>query len=129
MEVINTKRIWEIFQIIDRIDEDGVLDFNNALFEYEGFLDWFSFKMLKDTIMVFNDDRVPYEDYTWNEFNYIPFSVMNMSDEGVEKWVIEEIKKKEEEYVEWEQKRKETLLEEIERNREVLERDFGMKFE
>ena len=129
MEIINTKRIWEIFQIVDRIDEDGTLDFNNTFLEYEGFLDWFSFKMLKDTIMVFNDDRVPYEDYTWNEFNYIPFSVINMSDEGVEKWVIEEIKKKEEEYVEWEQKRKETLLEEIERNREVLERDFGMKFE
>ena len=129
MEIINLKRIWEIFQIIGRIDEWSRLDFNNAFLEYEGFLDWYSFKMLKDTIMVFNDDRVPYEDYTWNEFNYIPFSVMNMSDEGVEKWVIEEIKKKEEEYVEWEQKRKETLLEEIERNREVLERDFGMKFE
>ena len=129
MEIINLKRIWEIFQIIDRIDEWSRLDFNNAFLEYEGFLDWYSFKMLKDTIMVFNDDRVPYEDYTWNEFNYIPFSVMKMTDEGVEKWVIEEIKKKEEEYVEWEQKRKETLLEEIERNREVLERDFGMKFE
>lgn len=61
MEIINTKRIWEIFQIIDRIDEDGLLDFNNALFEYEGFLDWFSFKVLNNSIMVFNDDRVPYQ--------------------------------------------------------------------
>ena len=129
MEVINTKRIWEIFQIIDRIDEDEVLDFNNASLEYEEFLDWYSFKMLKDSIMVYNDDQVPYEDDTWNDFNYIPFSVMKMSDEEVEKWVLEEIKKKEKEDVEWEQKRKETLLEEIERNREVLERDFGMKFE
>ena len=34
MENINTKRIWEIFQIIDRIDEDEVLDFNNASLEY-----------------------------------------------------------------------------------------------
>ena len=129
MEIINTKRIWEIFQIIDRIDEDEVLDFNNASLEYEEFLDWYSFKMLKDSIMVYNDDQVPYEDDTWNDFNYIPFSVMKMSDEEVEKWVLEEIKKKEKEDVEWEQKRKETLLEEIERNREVLERDFGMKFE
>ena len=129
MENVNTKRIWEIFQIIDRIDEDEVLDFNNASLEYEEFLDWYSFKMLKDSIMVYNDDQVPYEDDTWNDFNYIPFSVMKMSDEEVEKWVLEEIKKKEKEDVEWEQKRKETLLEEIERNREVLERDFGMKFE
>ena len=128
MEIINTKRIWEIFQIIDRIDEDGTLDFNNTFLEYEGFLDWFSFKMLKDTIMVYNNGQIPYEDYTWNDFNYIPFSVISMSDEEVEKWMLEEIKKKEEEAVEWEQKRKETLLEEIERNREVLERDFGMKF-
>lgn len=114
MEIINTKRIWEIFQIIDRIDEDEVLDFNNASLEYESFLEWYSFKIIRDSIMVFNDDRVPYEDYTWNDFNYIPFSVMKMTDREVEKW---------------EQKRKETLLEEIERNREVLERDFGMKFE
>ena len=129
MKMINTKRIWEIFQIVDRIDEDGTLGFNNASLEYESFLEWYSFKIIRDSIMVFNDDRVPYEDYTWNEFNYIPFSVMNMSDEGVEKWVIEEIKKKEEEYVEWEQKRKEALLHEIERNKEILERDFGIEFE
>ena len=126
MESINTKRIWEIFQIIDRIDEDEVLDFNNASLEYEGFLDWFSFKVLADSVMVFNDDPIPYEDYTWNDLNYIPFSVMNMTDEEVEEWVIEEIEK---EYVEWEQSRKETLLQEIERNKEILKRDFGIEFE
>ena len=129
MEIINTKRIWEIFQIVGRIDEDGTLDFNNTFLEYEGFLDWYSFKMLKDSIMVFNDDRVPYEDDTWNDFNYIPFSVISMSDEEVEKWVLGEIKKKEEEYVGREQRRKEALLHEIERNKEILERDFGIEFE
>ena len=61
MENINTKRIWEIFQIIDRTDEDGVLDFNNTFLEYEGFLEWFSFKVLSNSVMVFNDDRVPYQ--------------------------------------------------------------------
>ena len=129
MEIINTKRIWEIFQIVNRIDEDGTLDFNNAFLEYEGFLDWYSFKMLKDSIMVYNNDQTPYEDYTWDDFNYIPFSVMKMSDEEVEKWVSKEIKKKEKEDVEWEQKRKETLLEEIERNKKILKRDFGIEFE
>ena len=129
MEIINTKRIWEIFQIVDRIDEDGTLDFNNTFLEYEGFLDWFSFKMLKDTIMVYNNGQIPYEDDTWNDFNYIPFSVMKMTDREVEKWVSKEIKKKEKEDVEWEQKRKETLLEEIERNKKILKRDFGIEFE
>ena len=129
MEIINTKRIWEIFQIVDRIDENGTLDFNNTSLEYEGFLDWFSFKMLKDTIMVYNNGQIPYEDGTWNDFNYIPFSVMKMTDREVEKWVLEEIKKKEKEDVEWEQKRKETLLEEIERNKKILKRDFGIEFE
>ena len=129
MENINTKRIWEIFQIIDRIDEDEVLDFNNASLEYESFLEWYSFKIIRDSIMVFNDDRVPYENYTWNDFNYIPFYVISMSDEEVEKWVLEEIKKKEEEYVGLEQRRKEALLHEIERNKEILERDFGIEFE
>ena len=129
METIDIKRVWEIFQIIDKIDEDGILDFNNAFLEYEGFLDWYSFKILEDTIMVYNDDQIPYEDDTWNDFNYIPFSVMKMLDEDVEKWVLEEIKKKEKEAVEREQQRKEALLHEIKRNREVLEKDFGIKFE
>ena len=129
MEIINLKRIWEIFQIIDRIDEDEVLDFNNASLEYESFLEWYSFKIIRDSIMVYNNGRVPYEDDTWNDFNYIPFSVMKMTDEEVEKWVLEEIKKKEEEDVEWEQKRKETLLQEITRNREILKKDFGIEFE
>ena len=129
MEIINTKRIWEIFQIVDRIDEDGTLGFVNSFLEYEGFSDWYSFKMLKDSIMVYNNDQIPYEDYTWNDFNYIPFSVMKMTDREVEKWVSKEIKKKEKEDVEWEQKRKETLLEEIERNKKILERDFGIEFE
>ena len=129
METIDIKRVWEIFQIIDKIDEDGILDFNNAFLEYEGFLDWYSFKILEDTIMVYNDDQIPYEDDTWNDFNYIPFSVMKMLDEDVEKWVIEEIKKKEEEYVEREQSRKETLLQEIERIKKNLKRDFGIEFE
>ena len=35
MEIINLKRIWEIFQIVDRIDEDGTLDFNNTFLEYD----------------------------------------------------------------------------------------------
>lgn len=129
MEIINTKRIWEIFQIVDRIDECGRLGFVDYFSEYEEFLDWYSFKILRDTIMVYNDDRVPYEDYTWDDFNYIPFSVMKMSDEEVEKWVLEEIKKKEEEAVEWEQSRKESLLQEIERIKKILKRDFGIEFE
>ena len=135
MEIINTKRIWEIFQIIDKIEEeneDVVLKYNTFNnYTYEDFLEWWSFKILKDTIMVYNDDQIPYEDDTWNDFNYIPFSVMKMLDEDVEKWVLEEIKKKEKEKeaVEREQQRKEALLHEIKRNREVLEKDFGIKFE
>ena len=135
MEIINTKRIWEIFQIIDKIEEeneDVVLKYNTFNnYTYEDFLAWWSFKILKDTIMVYNDDQIPYEDDTWNDFNYIPFSVMKMLDEDVEKWVLEEIKKKEKEKeaVEREQQRKEALLHEIKRNREVLEKDFGIKFE
>ena len=133
MEIINTKRIWEIFQIIDKIEEeneDVVLKYNTFNnYTYEDFLEWWSFKILKDTIMVYNDDQIPYEDDTWNDFNYIPFSVMKMLDEDVEKWVLEEIKKKEKEAVEREQQRKEALLHEIERNKEILERDFGIEFE
>ena len=49
MEVINTKRIWEIFNIFEKIEEENediVLKYN--IFNthtYEDFLTWWSFKI------------------------------------------------------------------------------------
>ena len=132
MEIINTKRIWEIFQIIDKIEEeneDVVLKYNTFNnYTYEDFLEWWSFKidLERKEITVYNNDFVPYENDTWNIFNTFPIKILEMTDLEIKEWCLEENKR---EYEEVEEHRKRELLREIESCKSVLERDFGMKFE
>ena len=132
MEVINTKRIWEIFNIFEKIEEENediVLKYN--IFNthtYEDFLAWWSFKidLERKEITVYNNDYIPYENDTWNIFNTFPIKILEMTDLEIKEWFLEENKRECEEY---EEHRKSELLREIERNREVLKRDFGIEFE
>ena len=132
MEIINTKRIWEIFQIIDKIEEeneDVVLKYNTFNnYTYEDFLAWWSFKidLERKEITVYNNDYIPYENDTWNIFNTFPIKILEMTDLEIKEWFLEENKRECEEY---EEHRKSELLREIERNKEILKRDFGIEFE
>lgn len=132
MEIINTKRIWEIYSIFEEVEEengDVVLKYNTFNnHTYEDFLAWWSFKidLERKEITVYNNDYIPYENDTWNIFNTFPIKILEMTDLEIKEWFLEENKRECEEY---EEHRKSELLREIERNREVLERDFGMKFE
>lgn len=132
MEIINTKRIWEILNIFEKIEEeneDVVLKYNNFNnYTYEDFLAWWSFKidLERKEITVYNNDYIPYENDTWNIFNTFPIKILEMTDLGIKEWFLEENKRECEEY---EEHRKSKLLREIERNKEILKRDFGIEFE
>ena len=135
MEIINTKRIWEIFNIFEKIEEeneDVVLKYNNFNnYTYEDFLEWWSFKidLKKEEITVYNNNFVPYEKDTWNMFNTFPIKIFEMTDLEIKEWCLEENKREYEEYEEYEEERKKSLLRKIESCKSILERDFGMKFE
>ena len=132
METTNLKRIWEILSIFDEVEEengDVVLKYN--IFNshtYEDFLEWWSFKidLERGEITVYNNDFVPYERGTWNMFNTFPIKILEMTDLEIKEWFLEENKRECEEY---EEHRKSELLREIERNKEILKRDFGIEFE
>ena len=132
METINIKRIWEIFNIFEKIEEENediVLKYN--IFNthtYEDFLAWWSFKidLERKEITVYNNDYIPYENDTWNIFNTFPIKILEMTDLEIKEWFLEENKRECEEY---EVHRKSELLREIERNKEILKRDFGIEFE
>ena len=132
MEIINTKRIWEIFNIFEKIEEeneDVVLKYNNFNnYTYEDFLEWWSFKidLKRKEITVYNNDYIPYENDTWNIFNTFPIKILEMTDLEIKERLLEENKRECEEY---EEHRKSELLREIERNKEILKRDFGIEFE
>ncbi len=132
MEIIDIKRVWEIFSIFEKIEEENediVLKY--TIFNthtYEDFLAWWSFKidLERKEITVYNNDFVPYEKDTWNIFNTFPIKILEMTDLEIKEWFLEENKRECEEY---EEHRKSELLREIERNKEILKRDFGIEFE
>ena len=58
---------------------------------FESFLEYYSFKIEKDNIMVFNDDKIPHEDYTNDDFSYVPFVLISLPVEKLNNWIEIEI--------------------------------------
>ena len=60
--------------------------------EFDSFLNYYSFKVDGGHIVVFNDDKIAWEDYTNNDFSSFPLSLLSFSAEKeLEKWVENEI--------------------------------------
>lgn len=93
MKEINIFRLWQITNIIQeelhKIDEekDVFVEFN-TINDYDSFLKTYSFKIETEfkKICYYNNDYIPYEDYTYNEYNYLPFEVLEMNDDKVKKY-------------------------------------------
>ena len=60
---------------------------------FDSFLDYYSFKVEGDDIIVFNDDGIPYEDYNRNDFSFFPLSLLSFGEKELEDWMDEEIAK------------------------------------
>lgn len=125
MEQLNLHRIW---QIITKVSEEQDKMHEQDLYVYllghrasyvqsqfENFLDYYSFKIEDDYISVFNDDAIPYEDYTNDDFLYVPKELLTMDDEEILFWAQKEIKRQLEQQEKDKQSRKESILLEIER--------------
>ena len=93
--LVNLKRIWEITQIIYNIQEelgekDIYLSYNTCdSFEY--FMEFYSFKLDLENkqLCYYNNDPIPYEDYNYNEFNYLPLDILDYTDLQIIEWVYE----------------------------------------
>ena len=130
MKELNLYRIWEIMNRLS--DEQCALDETNCYVYFLGvnsnyfrrtfdsFLDYYSFKFEKDNIVVYNDDGIPYEDYTNDDYSYVPICLLSFSAEKIENWIEEETEnqlKQQEKDREEEQKR---IKAEIERLKKRL---------
>jgi hypothetical protein len=58
---------------------------------FESFLNYYSFSIDGDKIVVFNNDGIPYESYTNNDFSTIPSFLLKLSEKGFKKWFDGEI--------------------------------------
>ena len=120
--LIDLKRLWEITLIIcNEIDEVCDEDFHinyTTQYSFESFLNYFSIKIdiIREEITYYNDDKVPYEDFTYRDFNTLPLSILEFTDKEVIEWLY----KKNREYIIKEKQNKKIELDRLKRNVEIL---------
>ena len=102
MKTLDLYRIWQILNIIHNqeniLSEKGIylniLGHNSKYYEmeFEYFLYEYAFRVDADQIIIFNNDQIPFEDYTNNDFSFIPKELLSFNDTEVMAWVEEETK-------------------------------------
>ena len=120
--LIDLKRLWEITLVIcdeiDKVcDEDFYINYNTQ-YSFESFLNYFSIKIdiIREEITYYNDDKVPYEDFTYHDFNTLPLSILEFTDEEVKEWLYEKNKER----VLKEKENRKIEIDRLRRNIEIL---------
>ena len=120
--LIDLKRLWEITLIIcNEIDQAPEEDFYinyTTQYSFESFLNYFSIKIdiIREEITYYNDDKVPYEDFTYQDFNTLPLSILEFKDEEVKEWLYEKNKER----VLKEKENRKIEIDRLKRNIEIL---------
>ena len=65
---------------------------NYSEMEFESFMKYYNFGFEDDNIVVFNDDAVSYENYTNQDFSYVPTILLSFDETMLEKYIENEIK-------------------------------------
>ena len=65
---------------------------NYSEMEFESFMKYYNFGFEDDNIVVFNDDAVSYENYTNQDFSYVPTTLLSFDETMLEKYIENEIK-------------------------------------
>lgn len=120
--LIDLKRLWEITLIIcneidEALEEDFYINYTTQ-YSFESFLNYFSIKIdiIREEITYYNDDKVPYEDFTYQDFNTLPLSILEFKDEEVKEWLYEKNKER----VLKEKENRKIELDRLKRNIEIL---------
>lgn len=97
MKILDLHRIWEILNFISEqeniLNDKDIYPYflgNMSCYYIQGFdyfVEHYSFSIDKDEICIFNDDPIPYEDYTINDFSYIPKELLSFNDNELMAWI------------------------------------------
>lgn len=103
MKELNLYRIWQIITKVseaqDKMHEQDLYVYllNSRSYyvpsDFENFLNYFSFKVEKEYVEVFNYDPVPYENDYNDDIFYMPKKLLTMTDQELDVWVEEKIQK------------------------------------
>lgn len=101
MKNLNLYKLWEICNKLsekqNELSERSIYIHllgcrsNYYIPTFENFLSYYSFKIEDDNIVIYNNDGVPYETYSNDDFSYIPISLLSFSAEKLEKWIETEV--------------------------------------
>ena len=58
---------------------------------FDEFLKYYSFRFEDDSIAIFNEDRIPWEDYSNDDISYIPSVLLSFSPEKLKGWIQNEV--------------------------------------
>ena len=121
-------KLWQVMEKIYSIEEDtnfSLLGINSmyCTMSYKAFLDKYSFEIEvdMDRIKVFNHTHIDYEDYTYEDDNFVPLHLLSVDTSEIEKWAEEKIKELEQYEENLKEKEKEYIAKEIERLTKRLE--------
>lgn len=125
MKELYLEKVWQIMNLLsgreaELSEQDCYISLlgNSSEYcpqEFESFLDYYSFKVDGEHIIVFNDDGIPYEDYSRNDFSYLPIELLPFGEKDLEKWIENEIESQLKQQEEQKIAEKENLKLEIER--------------
>ena len=137
MKKLDLEKVWQIMNRLSyeesKIGEEqdkwvSLLGHGSCYYElnFDDFLDYYSFKVKDDNIIVFNDDGVPYEDYSNDDFSYVPLCLLSFSAEEIEKWIQEKVEKHIKQEEEVKKQKEEGIKKQIElfqKQLEILQND------
>ena len=128
---LDLKRIWEVMNTLSNRQEElgqeyyyvDLLGNSSEYFsrDFESFLEYYSFKIEDNNVVVFNIDRVPYEDYTNNDYSYIPLPVLGFGEEELENYIKQTVEMQLKEQEEQRIAEKENIKRQIELLQKQLE--------
>ena len=64
---------------------------NYCEMSFDEFLKYYSFRFEDDSIAIFNEDRIPWEDYSNDDISYIPSVLLSFSPEKLKGWIQNEV--------------------------------------
>lgn len=99
--ILDLQKVWSVLNFITEQEEvlyekdiyPYLLGLNSHYYyqDFNYFLEHYSFKVDEDEICVFNDDQVPYENYTNCDFSYFPKKLLIYNDEQLKEWIDKQV--------------------------------------
>lgn len=101
MRELNLYRVWEIMNILSEkaselSEENKYVHLlgtksNYTEMSFESFLEYYSFKFENDNLIIFNDDGIPWEDFTVDDYSSFPLSLLSFGEKELKDYIKNEI--------------------------------------